>query len=171
MQFKTFWRSVQIIGCHRKFGSNRNWSLKIAEPPLPPGMRGVVVNAALALTLLAPSLVAAEDAPQILGDVIVPEIWNSQPQRGDIVATHEVSKCFIIELQFHIWEKNNRLWWSKGEHGAHHRTLGRSNPVWRRLRDQWPWRWVLGILSSRLQVWHLFIFFLPKSVTLPPWYI
>ena len=62
-------------------------------------MRGVVVNAALALTLLAPSLVAAEDKPQILGDVIVPEIWNSQPQRGDIVATHEVSKCFIISYE------------------------------------------------------------------------
>ena len=59
-------------------------------------MRGVVVNTALALTLLAPSLVATEDKPQILGDVIVPEIRNSQPQRGDIVATHEVSKCFII---------------------------------------------------------------------------
>ena len=71
-------------------------------------MRGVVVNAALALTLLAPSLVAAEDAPQILGDVIVPEIWNSQPQRGDIVATHEVSKCFIIKLQSHMYMREEQ---------------------------------------------------------------
>ena len=71
-------------------------------------MRGVVVNAALALTLLAPSLVAAEDKPQILGDVIAPEIWNSQPQRGDIVATHEVSKCFIIKLQSYIYMREEQ---------------------------------------------------------------
>ena len=71
-------------------------------------MRGVVVNAALALTLLAPLLVAAEDKPQILGDVIVPEIWNSQPQRGDIVATHEVSKYFIIKLQSHMYMREEQ---------------------------------------------------------------
>ena len=71
-------------------------------------MRGVVVNAALALSLLAPSLVAEEEEPQILGDVIVPEIWNSQPQRGDIVATHEVSKCFIIKLQSHMYMREEQ---------------------------------------------------------------
>ena len=71
-------------------------------------MRGVVVNTALALTLLAPSLVAAEDQPQILGDVIAPEIWNSQPQRGDIVAIHEVSKCLIINLQSHTYMREEQ---------------------------------------------------------------
>ena len=69
-------------------------------------MRGVVVNTALALTLLAPSLVAAEDKPQILGDS--GEIWNSQPQRGDIVATHEVSKYFIIKLQSYIYMREEQ---------------------------------------------------------------
>ena len=52
-------------------------------------MRGVVVQAALVLAILAPALVADEEQP-LLGD-----IWNpdpeTKPQRGDMAGDHEVS--------------------------------------------------------------------------------
>ena len=66
----------------------KNSYSNISEPPHPPRMRGVVVKAALVLSILAPALVVGEDDLAILDD-----IWNpgTKIQRGDMAGDTEVS--------------------------------------------------------------------------------
>ena len=66
----------------------KNSYSNISEPPHPPRMRGVVVKAALVLSILAPALVVGEDDLTILDD-----IWNpgAKIQRGDMAGDTEVS--------------------------------------------------------------------------------
>ena len=57
-------------------------------------MRGVVVQAALVLAILAPALVQAEEDLPILGDV-----WaeSKPPQRGDMAGDQEVSQFRLLK--------------------------------------------------------------------------